>query len=91
MPEETNRIATDHLSALLFLHSDEAIENLRAEGIDESRMKFVGNTMIDTLVALEQRIRERGAAARSASSPGATCWSPSTVRRWSTAPCSARR
>ncbi|MGH2924344.1 MAG: UDP-N-acetyl glucosamine 2-epimerase, partial [Solirubrobacterales bacterium] len=50
MPEETNRIATDHISELLFLHSDEAIENLRAEGVDDGRMKFVGNTMIDTLV-----------------------------------------
>jgi UDP-N-acetylglucosamine 2-epimerase (non-hydrolysing) len=62
MPEETNRIATDHLSALCFLHCDEAIENLRAEGVDDARMKFVGNTMIDTLVALEERIRERSAA-----------------------------
>jgi UDP-N-acetylglucosamine 2-epimerase (non-hydrolysing) len=63
MPEETNRIATDHLSALCFLHSDEAVENLRAEGVGEERMKFVGNTMIDSLVALEGLIRERGAAA----------------------------
>jgi UDP-N-acetylglucosamine 2-epimerase (non-hydrolysing) len=63
MPEETNRIAADHLSALCFLHCDEAVENLRAEGVEDSRMKFVGNTMIDSLVALEPRIRERGAAA----------------------------
>jgi UDP-N-acetylglucosamine 2-epimerase (non-hydrolysing) len=62
MPEETNRIATDHLSALCFLHSDEAIENLRAEGVSSDRMKFVGNTMIDSLVALESMIREREAA-----------------------------
>jgi UDP-N-acetylglucosamine 2-epimerase (non-hydrolysing) len=70
MPEETNRIATDHLSALCFLHSDEAIENLRAEGVEAERMKFVGNTMIDTLVALEDRIRERGAAAALGHRPG---------------------
>jgi UDP-N-acetylglucosamine 2-epimerase (non-hydrolysing) len=63
MPEETNRIVADHLSSLCFLHCDDAIENLRAEGIEEERMKFVGNTMIDTLVALEGRIRERSAAA----------------------------
>jgi UDP-N-acetylglucosamine 2-epimerase (non-hydrolysing) len=62
MPEETNRIATDHLSALCFLHSEEAIENLRAEGVGADRMKFVGNTMIDSLVALESLIREREAA-----------------------------
>jgi UDP-N-acetylglucosamine 2-epimerase (non-hydrolysing) len=64
MPEETNRIVADHLSSLCFLHCDDAIDNLRAEGVEEERMKFVGNTMIDTLVALEGRIRERGAAAR---------------------------
>ncbi len=62
MPEEANRVATDHLAALCFLHSEEAIDNLRAEGIAEARMKFVGNTMIDTLVALERRIRDRDAA-----------------------------
>ena len=70
MPEETNRIATDHLSALCFLHSEEAIENLRAEGVADERMKFVGNTMIDTLVALEDRFRERGAAASLGVEPG---------------------
>src|ERR671923_784481 len=63
MPEETNRIVADHLSSLCFLHCDDAIENLRAEGIEEERMKFVGNTMIDTLVALQGRIRERSVAA----------------------------
>jgi UDP-N-acetylglucosamine 2-epimerase (non-hydrolysing) len=70
MPEETNRIGTDHLSALCFLHSEEAIENLRAEGVGDERMKFVGNTMIDTLVALEDRIRERAAGASVGVEPG---------------------
>ena len=64
MPEEVNRVVTDQLAALCFLHSDEAVENLRAEGIEGDRVRFVGNTMIDTLVALERRFRERGAAAR---------------------------
>ena len=58
------------IGALCFLHCDEAIENLRAEGVEESRMKFVGNTMIDTLVALEDRIRERSAAATLGVEPG---------------------
>jgi UDP-N-acetylglucosamine 2-epimerase (non-hydrolysing) len=70
MPEETNRIATDHLSALCFLHSEEAIENLRAEGVGAERRQFVGNTMIDTLVALEGPIRERGAPAALGLEPG---------------------
>jgi UDP-N-acetylglucosamine 2-epimerase (non-hydrolysing) len=70
MPEELNRIVADEVSELLFLHSDEAIENLRAEGIAEERMHFVGNTMIDTLVALEDRFRGLGTAARLGVEPG---------------------
>ncbi|HEY6549870.1 MAG TPA: UDP-N-acetylglucosamine 2-epimerase (non-hydrolyzing) [Solirubrobacterales bacterium] len=70
MPEELNRIVTDQLSDHLFLHSDEAIENLRAEGIAEERMHFVGNTMIDTLVALQARFRAAGTARRLGVEPG---------------------
>ncbi|HEX8754132.1 MAG TPA: UDP-N-acetylglucosamine 2-epimerase (non-hydrolyzing) [Solirubrobacterales bacterium] len=70
MPEEVNRIVADRFSAHLFLHSAEAIDNLRAEGLPEERMHFVGNTMIDTLVALEGRFREAGAAARLGVEPG---------------------
>ncbi len=70
MPEEVNRIVADEFSEHLFLHSEEAIENLRAEGIAEERMHFVGNTMIDTLVALEDRFRAAGAAAKLGVEPG---------------------
>lgn len=70
MPEEINRIVADEFASYLFLHSDEAIENLRAEGIAEERMHFVGNTMIDTLVALEDRFRAAGAAAKLGVEPG---------------------
>ncbi len=70
MPEETNRIGADLLASVCFLHCDEAVENLRAEGVEESRMKFVGNTMIDTLVALSDRIRERRVAATLGLEPG---------------------
>jgi UDP-N-acetylglucosamine 2-epimerase (non-hydrolysing) len=70
MPEEVNRIVADRFSAQLFLHSDEAIENLRAEGIPDERMHFVGNTMIDTLVALEDRFRAAGTAADLGLEPG---------------------
>ena len=63
MPEEVNRVVADHLSELLFLHSDEAVDNLRAESVAEERIRFVGNTMIDTLVALEDRFRARESAA----------------------------
>jgi UDP-N-acetylglucosamine 2-epimerase (non-hydrolysing) len=70
MPEEVNRIVADEFSELLFLHSEEAIVNLRAEGIAEVRMHLVGNTMIDTLVALEDRFRAANAAAGLGVAPG---------------------
>ncbi|MBS1679480.1 MAG: UDP-N-acetylglucosamine 2-epimerase (non-hydrolyzing) [Actinobacteria bacterium] len=56
MPEEVNRIVADRFSEYLFMHSEEAGTNLRAEGIPAARMHMVGNTMIDTLVALRDRI-----------------------------------
>jgi len=70
MPEEINRIVADEFSEYLFLHSEEAVANLRAEGIPDARMHFVGNTMIDTLLALEGRFRAAGAAARHGVEPG---------------------
>jgi UDP-N-acetylglucosamine 2-epimerase (non-hydrolysing) len=70
MPEEVNRIVADRFGSHLFLHSEEAIGNLRAEGIGPERMHFVGNTMIDTLVALEDRIAAAGTAAKLDLSPG---------------------
>jgi UDP-N-acetylglucosamine 2-epimerase (non-hydrolysing) len=70
MPEEVNRIVADRFGSHLFLHSEEAIGNLRAEGIAHERMHFVGNTMIDTLVALEERIAAAGTAAKLGLSPG---------------------
>jgi UDP-N-acetylglucosamine 2-epimerase (non-hydrolysing) len=70
MPEEVNRIVADRFSELLFMHSEEAVANLRAEGIPDERMHMVGNTMIDTLVALEERFRGAGAAARLGVEPG---------------------
>jgi UDP-N-acetylglucosamine 2-epimerase (non-hydrolysing) len=51
MPEEHNRRIADHLSSLLLTHSESANENLAAEGIPEERVRFIGNTMIDTLLA----------------------------------------
>jgi UDP-N-acetylglucosamine 2-epimerase (non-hydrolysing) len=57
MPEEINRIVADEFSDYLFIHSAEAQANLRAEGIATERIHFVGNTMIDSLVAVEERFR----------------------------------
>ncbi|HET7417321.1 MAG TPA: UDP-N-acetylglucosamine 2-epimerase (non-hydrolyzing) [Solirubrobacterales bacterium] len=70
MPEEVNRIVADRFAEWLFLHSPEAVTNLRHEGIPEERMHMVGNTMIDSLVALEGRFREAGSASRLGVAPG---------------------
>jgi len=51
MPEERNRLIADHLSALLLPSLRSGNANLAAEGISEGRIEFVGNTMIDTLLA----------------------------------------
>jgi len=50
MPEELNRLVTDHLADLLFAPSPDAVENLRGEGISGSHVHFVGNVMIDSLI-----------------------------------------
>ena len=63
MPEEINRIVADEFSEYLFTHSTEAETNLVAEGIAPERIHFVGNTMIDSLVAMEGRFRGLGTAA----------------------------
>src|SRR5438876_2164659 len=70
MPEEINRIVADEFAEHLFLHCDEAMQNLRAEGIADERMHFVGNTMIDSLVAMEERFRNLNAARGLALRPG---------------------
>lgn len=55
MPEEINRVLTDQLSALLFTTERAALDNLCREGIDPRRVHFVGNVMIDTLLAHRAR------------------------------------
>ncbi len=55
MPEEVNRVLTDHLSDFLFVTEESGLRNLKAEGIPEERMFFVGNTMIDSLLAFTEK------------------------------------
>ncbi|HOI30216.1 MAG TPA: UDP-N-acetylglucosamine 2-epimerase (non-hydrolyzing) [Melioribacteraceae bacterium] len=50
MPEEINRILTDQISDYLFVTEKSGLENLKKEGIYNSKIFFVGNTMIDTLI-----------------------------------------
>ncbi|HEV7967676.1 MAG TPA: UDP-N-acetylglucosamine 2-epimerase (non-hydrolyzing) [Candidatus Acidoferrales bacterium] len=55
MPEEVNRIVTDHLSDLLFVTEQSGALNLSREGVPKERIHFVGNTMIDSLLASEEK------------------------------------
>jgi len=57
MPEEINRVLTDQISDLLFTTEASAEDNLRREGVDPSKIHFVGNVMIDTLLAHRDRAR----------------------------------
>ena len=50
MPEERNRILTDHMADVLFTPSADANHNLAREGVPAERIHLVGNVMIDTLV-----------------------------------------
>ena len=55
MPEEVNRVVTDVLCDALFTTDEMAGENLKAEGVDPSKIHFVGNVMIDTLLKHNER------------------------------------
>jgi UDP-N-acetylglucosamine 2-epimerase (non-hydrolysing) len=52
MPEEVNRVVTDRVSDLLLCTSQDAVENLAAEGVSGNGVQLVGNTMIDSLFRL---------------------------------------
>lgn len=56
MPEEFNRIITDKLSQAFFVTEPSGLQHLREEGVSDESIHFVGNTMIDTLVAFQKEI-----------------------------------
>jgi UDP-N-acetylglucosamine 2-epimerase (non-hydrolysing)/UDP-GlcNAc3NAcA epimerase len=58
MPEELNRVLTDHASDLLLCSSERAAENLRAEGVNGA-IDVVGDVMVDVALLLGPRARER--------------------------------
>ncbi len=55
MPEEINRIVTDSITDHFFTTTELANENLERAGVDPRRIHWVGNTMIDTLLANRER------------------------------------
>ena len=48
MPEEINRVVTDHVSDLLFVPTNGAVENLKREGVDSDKIHLVGDVMYDS-------------------------------------------
>jgi len=57
MPEEINRILTDEITDLFFVTEQSGWDNLIKEGKKEAQLFFVGNTMIDTMIAFEDKIQ----------------------------------
>lgn len=58
MPEEINRLVTDSIADYFFTTTPEAGANLMKEGVSERKIFWVGNTMIDTLIAQESKFKE---------------------------------
>jgi UDP-N-acetylglucosamine 2-epimerase (non-hydrolysing) len=55
MPEEINRIVTDQVSDLLFATEESGVRNLEREGVSREKIHLVGNTMIDSLLGLQNK------------------------------------
>lgn len=58
MPEEINRILTDRITDIFFVTEESGRKNLRKEGVEDSCIYMVGNSMIDTLVHFQPNIQE---------------------------------
>ncbi len=58
MPEEINRIVVDHIAQILFAPTEDAVENLKKEGVEERRIFFVGNIMAETLIKFKDKANE---------------------------------
>jgi UDP-N-acetylglucosamine 2-epimerase (non-hydrolysing) len=81
MPEEINRVITDHLSDLLFVTEESAVQNLHREGIRPEKIHFVGNTMIDSLLASMERA-DKSAILDQFGLRSSSDESPSGIRRY---------
>ncbi len=70
MPEEINRLVTDSITNWFFTTSEVANSNLRKSGARDEQIHFVGNTMIDTLLANLERLRPPAFWAEAGLQPG---------------------
>ena len=93
MPEELNRVLTDHASSLLLCSSPAAVATLQAEQV-VGEVVLVGDVMVDVFELLAPRADDGDAGAARRRSRASTCWRPRTGRatwtirrgcaRWST-------
>ncbi len=81
MPEEINRVLTDAISDLLFVTEESAARNLAREGIPVERIFFVGNVMIDTLLAHKDKAERSTIRARLGLESGACRYALVTLHR----------
>jgi UDP-N-acetylglucosamine 2-epimerase (non-hydrolysing) len=73
MPEELNRLMTDVVASWLFTTEADGEANLLREGIDPARIHFVGNVMIDTLLANLERAKKLDTLERLGLTEGKFC------------------
>lgn len=83
MPEEINRILTDSIADFLFVTEKSGLENLKNEGVKDSKVFFVGNTMIDSVAYYLPKIEKSDILKKYSLEPGkyvlATLHRPSNV------------
>jgi UDP-N-acetylglucosamine 2-epimerase (non-hydrolysing) len=83
MPEEYNRIITDQLADIFFVTEQSGMDNLLLEGKKTEEIIFVGNTMIDAIVAFDEQIRQSNSCLKLGMKPHTfalmTMHRPSTV------------
>jgi UDP-N-acetylglucosamine 2-epimerase (non-hydrolysing) len=79
MPEEINRMLTDAISDLLFITSPEARDNLLREGVEDRKIYFTGNVMIDSLRAWEHEAEKSAVLETLGLDPG--CYGLVTLHR----------
>jgi UDP-N-acetylglucosamine 2-epimerase (non-hydrolysing) len=81
MPEEINRVLTDAISDLLFITEESAERNLAREGIPAEKIFFVGNVMIDTLLAHKGKAESSTIRSRLGLDPSACRYALVTLHR----------
>ncbi|KXJ57068.1 MAG: UDP-N-acetyl glucosamine 2-epimerase [Colwellia sp. Phe_37] len=59
MPEEVNRVLTDHIATLLFAPTELALKNLLKEGVERSKIHLVGDVMYDAALYFYKKAEQK--------------------------------